>query len=108
MLACVQCVDAGLGDTKQVDAAAAKCLGLAVGPFTGQNLTGGNPICIHGLAGWARTSIIGTGSRSLRKMVNERGLGSPGRGRKSRDSARTRKKPLQRRSKGPTSPWSAK
>jgi enoyl-CoA hydratase / 3-hydroxyacyl-CoA dehydrogenase len=51
MLACVQCVDAGLGDTKQVDAAAAKCLGLAVGPFTGQNLTGGNPICIHGLAG---------------------------------------------------------
>jgi enoyl-CoA hydratase / 3-hydroxyacyl-CoA dehydrogenase len=50
MVACIQCVDAGLGDTKQVDAVAAKCLGLAVGPFTGQNLTGGNPICVHGLS----------------------------------------------------------
>lgn len=49
MLAGIQCVDAGLGDTKQVDTVAAKCLGLAVGPFTGQNLTGGNPISAHGL-----------------------------------------------------------
>lgn len=50
-LACIQCLDAGLGDSKQVDAAAAKALGLAVGPLTAQNLTGGNPICVHGLAG---------------------------------------------------------
>jgi len=49
-LAGLQCVAAGLGDTKQVDAVGAKCLGLAVGPFTGQNLTHGNPICVHGLA----------------------------------------------------------
>jgi len=50
LLACVQCVDSGLGDTKQVDTVAAKCLGLAVGPFTAQNLTGGNPITAHGLS----------------------------------------------------------
>ena len=34
LLACVQCVDAGLGDTKQVDYVASKALGLTVGPFT--------------------------------------------------------------------------
>jgi enoyl-CoA hydratase / 3-hydroxyacyl-CoA dehydrogenase len=50
LLACVQCVDGGLGDTKQVDTVAAKCLGLTVGPFTAQNLTGGNPITAHGLS----------------------------------------------------------
>ncbi len=50
MLACIQIMDAGLGDSKQVDAVAAKCLGMTVGPLTGQNLTGGNPICVHGLA----------------------------------------------------------
>lgn len=50
MLACIQCMDAGLGDSKQVDAVGAKALGLAVGPLTGQNLTGGNPISAHGLA----------------------------------------------------------
>ena len=50
LLAAVQCVDAGLGDTKQVDTVASKCLGLTVGPFTAHNLTGGNPITAHGLA----------------------------------------------------------
>lgn len=50
LLACVQCVDAGLGDTKQVDTVASKCLGLRVGPFTAHNLTGGNPITAHGLS----------------------------------------------------------
>lgn len=50
MVACIQCIDAGLGDSKQVDAVAAKCLGLRVGPLTGQNLTGGNPISVHGLS----------------------------------------------------------
>jgi enoyl-CoA hydratase/3-hydroxyacyl-CoA dehydrogenase len=50
MLACIQCMDAGLADSKQVDAVGAKALGLAVGPLTGQNLTGGNPISAHGLA----------------------------------------------------------
>ncbi len=50
LLAAVQCVDAGLGDTKQVDTVASKCLGLTVGPFTAHNLTGGNPITAHGLS----------------------------------------------------------
>ena len=50
ILASVQCVDAGLGDTRQVDAVASKCLGMTVGPFTAQNLTGANPIIAHGLA----------------------------------------------------------
>ncbi len=49
LLACVQCVEAGLGTTKEVDAVASKCLGLTVGPFTAHNLTGGNPITAHGL-----------------------------------------------------------
>jgi len=49
LLAAVQCIDAGLGDTKQVDTVASKCLGLTVGPFTAHNLTGGNPITAHGL-----------------------------------------------------------
>jgi enoyl-CoA hydratase/3-hydroxyacyl-CoA dehydrogenase len=50
LLACIQCVEAGYGDPKQVDIVASKCLGLAVGPFTAHNLTGGNPISAHGLA----------------------------------------------------------
>ena len=50
LLACIQCVDAGYGDTKQVDHVASKCLGLTVGPFTAHNLTGGNPISAHGLS----------------------------------------------------------
>ncbi len=50
LLACVQCVDAGLGTTKEVDSVASKCLGLTVGPFTAHNLTGGNPITAHGLS----------------------------------------------------------
>ena len=61
LLACIQCVDEGLGDTKQVDYVASKALGLTVGPFTAHNLTGGNPISAHGLSemhgrlnGWFR------------------------------------------------------
>lgn len=50
LLACIQCVEAGLGTTKQVDSIASQCLGLTVGPFTAHNLTGGNPITAHGLS----------------------------------------------------------
>ncbi len=50
LLAAIQCVDGGLGDTKQVDTVAQKCLGLRVGPFVAHNLTGGNPITAHGLS----------------------------------------------------------
>ncbi len=50
MVACIQCIDGGLGDSKQVDSVAGKCLGMGIGPLTAQNLTGGNPICVHGLS----------------------------------------------------------
>lgn len=49
-LAAALCVEAGLGTTKEVDAVAAKALGLTVGPFTAMNLTGGNAITGPGLA----------------------------------------------------------
>lgn len=74
LLACIQCVEAGLGDTKQVDAVASRCLGLRVGPFTAHNLTGGNPITAHGLADmnerinrWFRVPEL------LQKMVDTNG-----------------------------------
>lgn len=47
--AAAACVEQGMGTTKEVDAAAARALGLTVGPFTAMNLTGGNPITNHGL-----------------------------------------------------------
>ena len=47
--AAAYCVEEGLGTTKEVDAAAARALGLTVGNFTAMNLTGGNPITCHGL-----------------------------------------------------------
>lgn len=50
LLAGIQCIDTGVGDPKQVDTVAQKCLGLRVGPFTAHNLTGGNPITAHGLS----------------------------------------------------------
>jgi len=43
------CVEGGLGTTKEVDTVARETLGLGVGPFTAMNLTGGNPITVHGL-----------------------------------------------------------
>lgn len=43
------CVEAGLGSTKEVDQVARGTLKLGVGPFTAMNLTGGNPITVHGL-----------------------------------------------------------
>jgi len=50
ILASVQLVDAGLGDSKQVDYVASKCLGMTVGPLTALNLTGADSIIAHGLA----------------------------------------------------------
>lgn len=48
-LAAALCVEAGLGTTKEIDQVARETLGLGVGPFTAMNLTGGNPITVHGL-----------------------------------------------------------
>lgn len=64
-LAAALAVEAGLGTTKEVDAAARRALGSGVGPFTAINLTGGNPITDHGLdemqrrfGGWFRSPQI--------------------------------------------------
>lgn len=43
-------VEKRMGTVKQMDAMAQRALGLGVGPFTAMNLTGGNPIILHGLA----------------------------------------------------------
>jgi len=48
-LAAAFLVEKGLGTVKQVDIMAQRALGLAVGPFTAMNLTGGNLIIQHGL-----------------------------------------------------------
>ncbi len=64
--AAARAVENGLGTTKEVDAAAARALGLGIGPFTAMNLTGGNPITRHGLeqyhtrihAGWHPPQIL--------------------------------------------------
>lgn len=84
LLACVQCVDAGLGDTKQVDFVASKALGLTVGPFTAHNLTGGNPITAHGLSemhdslnGWFRVP-----DRLKKLLESNSNWDVPGRGEK--------------------------
>jgi enoyl-CoA hydratase/3-hydroxyacyl-CoA dehydrogenase len=82
LLACIQCLDSGLGDTKEIDTTACKCLGLRVGPFTAHNLTGGNPITAHGLSDmnerinkWFRVP------ERLQKMVDEKADWEvPGRG----------------------------
>lgn len=48
-LAASQLVEKGLATVKQMDAIAQTALGLAVGPFTAMNLTGGNLITREGL-----------------------------------------------------------
>lgn len=48
-LAAALCVEGGYGTTREVDVVARETLGLGVGPFTAMNLTGGNPITLHGL-----------------------------------------------------------
>jgi enoyl-CoA hydratase/3-hydroxyacyl-CoA dehydrogenase len=71
LLACIQCLDAGLGTSKEIDSVAAKTLKMGVGPFTAHNLTGGNPITAHGLS--EMNSAINSWFRvpeTLQKMVD--------------------------------------
>ena len=49
-------VEKGLASLKQVDFIIQRTLGMGVGPITGHNLTGGNPLTQHGLSMY--TSII--------------------------------------------------
>ncbi len=69
-LACVQCLDAGYGDSKQVDTVAARCLGLRVGPFTAQNLTGGLALTAHGLSQMTALNALYKVPERLRKMID--------------------------------------
>ena len=55
-LAAILAVEKGLATVKQADAIVQKTLGMGVGPCTGHNLTGGNPLTQHGLKTY--TSII--------------------------------------------------
>jgi enoyl-CoA hydratase/carnithine racemase len=55
-------VEKGLATVKQADTIIQKTLGMGIGPFTGHNLTGGNPLTQHGLQTY--TSFIGPWWRS--------------------------------------------
>ena len=48
-LATVLAVEKGLATVKQADTIVQKTLGMGIGPCTGHNLTGGNPLTQHGL-----------------------------------------------------------
>ena len=55
-LATILAIEKGLATVKQADTIVQKTLGMGVGPCTGHNLTGGNPLTQHGLLQY--TSII--------------------------------------------------
>jgi enoyl-CoA hydratase/3-hydroxyacyl-CoA dehydrogenase len=55
-LATILTIEKGLATVKQADTIVQKTLGMGVGPCTGHNLTGGNPLTQHGLLQY--TSII--------------------------------------------------
>ena len=61
-LAGVFMAEKGLATVKQIDTIIQKTLGMGVGPFTGHNLTGGNPLTQHGLSLY--TSVISPWFRS--------------------------------------------
>ena len=55
-LATILTIEKGLATVKQADTIVQKTLGMGVGPCTGHNLTGGNPLTQHGLKRY--TSVI--------------------------------------------------
>lgn len=59
----------GIGTVKEIDAVIQKTLGMGIGPFTGHNLTGGNPLTQHGLQIY--TSVIMPWFRSP-KILDDR------------------------------------
>ncbi len=68
-------VEKGLATVKQTDAIVQKALGMGIGPFTGHNLTGGNPITRHGLTTY--TSVIGPWWRSPKILDDQIASGKP-------------------------------
>ncbi len=65
----------GIATVKQTDAIIQKALGMGVGPFTGHNLTGGNPLTQHGLQIY--TSVIGPWWRSPKILDDQVKSGKP-------------------------------
>jgi enoyl-CoA hydratase/3-hydroxyacyl-CoA dehydrogenase len=74
-LAAALAVETGLASVKQADAIVQKTLGMGVGPFTGHNLTGGNPLTQHGLSVY--TSIIMPWYRSPKILDDQVKSGKP-------------------------------
>jgi len=74
-LAAALAVEKGLASVKQADAVVQKTLGMGVGPFTGHNLTGGNPLTQHGLSVY--TSIIMPWYRSPKILDDQVKSGKP-------------------------------
>jgi enoyl-CoA hydratase/3-hydroxyacyl-CoA dehydrogenase len=68
-LATILAIEKGLATVKQADTVVQKTLGMGVGPCTGHNLTGGNPLTQHGLQQY--TSIIMPWFRSP-KILDDR------------------------------------
>jgi enoyl-CoA hydratase/3-hydroxyacyl-CoA dehydrogenase len=68
-------VEKGLASVKQTDAIIQKTLGMGIGPFTGHNLTGGNPLTQHGLSMY--TSIIMPWFRSPKILDDQVKSGKP-------------------------------
>jgi enoyl-CoA hydratase/3-hydroxyacyl-CoA dehydrogenase len=68
-------VEKELATVKQTDAIVQKVLGMGIGPFTGHNLTGGNPITRHGLTTY--TSVIGPWWRSPKILDDQIASGRP-------------------------------
>ena len=68
-------VEKGLASVKQTDAVIQKTLGMGIGPFTGHNLTGGNPLTQHGLSMY--TSIIMPWFRSPKILDDQVKSGKP-------------------------------
>jgi enoyl-CoA hydratase/3-hydroxyacyl-CoA dehydrogenase len=68
-LATILAIEKGQATVKQADTIVQKTLGMGVGPCTGHNLTGGNPLTQHGLLQY--TSIIMPWFHSP-KILNER------------------------------------
>ena len=68
-LATILAVEKGLATVKQADTIVQKTLGMGIGPCTGHNLTGGNPLTQHGLQQY--TSIIMPWFRSP-KILDDR------------------------------------
>src|SRR4030043_369290 len=75
VLAGALAVEKGLASVKQTDAIIQKTLGMGVGPFTGHNLTGGNPLTQHGLTMY--TSLIMPWFRSPKILDDQVKSGKP-------------------------------